>query len=86
MKLSVKLPWDVFGTLTPSLASSEHPCSPILQEETLMIDVVLTNFPMWDLDETFSKASLGYYGYPDTISSSIRNLHVLQDSRKRLGG
>ena len=86
MKLSVKLPWDVFGTLTPSLASSEHPCSPILQEETLMIDVVLTSFFMLDLDETFSNASFGYFGYPDTIFSFIKNIPVLQDSRKRLGG
>ena len=39
---------------------------------------------MLDLDETFRKAFDGYYDYPDTISSSIKNIHVLQDSRKRL--
>ena len=26
---------------------------------------------MFDLDETLSKASDGYYAYPDTISSTI---------------
>ena len=65
----------------------DRPGPPRLQEETLMIGVVLTSFLMLDLDETFSKASLGYFEYPDTISSSssIKNITVLQDSRKRLG-
>ena len=51
-----------------------------------MIGEVLTSFLMLDLDETFSKASLGYFENPDTISSSIKNICVLHDSRKRLGG
>ena len=29
---------------------------------------------MLDLDETFCKASLGYFEDPDTISSSIKNI------------
>ena len=57
-----------------------------LQQETWRIGGVLTRFLMLYLDETFSKASLGYFEYSDTISSSIRNIPVLQDSRKRLGG
>ena len=39
---------------------------------------------MLDLDETFSKASLGYIEYLDTIFSSIKNISILQDSRKDL--
>ena len=64
----------------------DPPCPPRLQEETLMIGVVLTSFLMLDLDETFSKASVGYFESPNTISSSIKNVTVLHDSRKRLGG
>ena len=51
-----------------------------------MIGVVLTSFLMLDLDEIFSRASLVYFEYPDTISTSIKNIPVIQDSRKRLGG
>ena len=64
----------------------EPPSPPRLQEETLMIGVVVTSFLMLDLDETFSKASLGYFEYPDTISSSTKNIPLLKESRKRLGG
>ena len=39
----------------------EHPCPPRLQEETWRIVGVLTSFLMLDLDESFSKASLGYF-------------------------
>ena len=39
---------------------------------------------MFVLGETFSKAFYGFYEYPDT--SSIKNIHVLQDSMKKLGG
>ena len=35
-----------------------------------------------DLDETFIEGSDGYSHSFDTISRSIRNLNVLQDSRK----
>ena len=57
--------------------NQEPPCPPRLQEETSMIGGVLTRFRMLDLDETISKASLGYFDYLDTISTSIRNTHVL---------
>ena len=42
---------------------------------------VLTVFLMYDLDETFREASEGCFLSSDTTS---RNLHVLQDSMKRL--
>ena len=64
----------------------EHPFPSRLQEVTWRIGGVLTNFLMLHLDETFSKASLGYIEYLDTISSSIKNIPILQDSSKRLGG
>ena len=55
-----------------------------------MIGVVLLSFPMFDLDETFSKACIGSFGYPDTNSSSIRNEHPypprLQEETWRIGG
>ena len=86
MKLSGKLPWRIFSTLTPSTAYQEHPSPARLQEETWRIGRVLTSFLMMDLDETFCKASLGYFEYSDPISISIKNIPVLQDSRKRLGG
>ena len=71
----------------PQLQFHQEPSSPPrCQEETLMIGVVFTSFLMLDLDETFSKASLGYFEYPDTISSSTNDIPVLQGSRKRLGG
>ena len=41
---------------------------------------------MLDLDETFYKAFQGYFEDHDTISSSIKNVPLLQNSRKRLGG
>ena len=62
----------------------EQPCPPRLQEER--IGGVLMRFLMYDLDETFSKSTFRYYEYSDTISSSIKNIHILQDSRKILGG
>ena len=49
-----------------------------------MVGVVLKSILMLDLDETFSKASVGYFEYPDTISSSIKKITVLQDCRKDL--
>ena len=66
--------------------NQEHACPAKLQEETWMIGGVLTNFLMLDLDETFCKASQGYLVDLDTISSSIKNITVIQGSRKRLGG
>ena len=47
---------------------------------------ILTRFLMWDLDETFTEASAGWTLSSDTTTRFIRNLHVHQDSRKRLGG
>ena len=41
---------------------------------------------MSDLDETFTETSDGCPLPSDTISRSIRNVYVLLDSRKRLGG
>ena len=41
-------------------------------------------FLKFDLDETITEASKRWSIFPDTISRLIRNLHVLQDSRKRL--
>ena len=70
MKLSIKLPRDIL-TSSPSR----------LQEETWMIDGVLTYFLMLDLDESFSKASLGYF-YTLTTSSSgggeLENMWILE--------
>ena len=44
----------------------------------------MTRFKLFDLDETFSKASHGFSLPTDTIFSSLKNLHVLQDSIKDL--
>ena len=40
----------------------------------------LTRFVMLDLNETFSKASQGYFEDPDTIWSPIQNIPVLPGS------
>ena len=45
----------------------------------------MTSFLILDLDKTISKAYLGYIEYLDIISSSIKNILVLQDYRTRLG-
>ena len=47
---------------------------------------VLTRFQMFDLDKTFSMTSNGLSLTPNTIFSIFRNLHVLQDSIRRLKG
>ena len=46
----------------------------------------MTWFLVSDLDETFTDTLDGCSLPSDTISRSIRNAHVLLDSRKRLGG
>ena len=46
---------------------------------------VLTCFLMSDLDETFTDTSDGCSPTSDTISRSIRNVHVVLDFMKRLG-
>ena len=44
----------------------------------------MTSFLMLNLVETFSKASLGYFEYSDSISSFIKDIPVPRDSRKYL--
>ena len=66
--------------------NQEPPCPPRLQEGTWRTGRVLTGFLMLDLDEIFTATSEGWYMSYDTISRFIRNLHVVQHSRKRLGG
>ena len=47
---------------------------------------ILTGFLMSNLDENFTEVSKEFSLLSDTISRFIRNLHVLQDSGKRLRG
>ena len=75
MKLSQKLLNDDPYHMT-------HP--PRLQGETWRTGGVLTGFLMSNLHETFREASLGLSHPSDTITRCIRNLHVLQDSRRDL--
>ena len=86
MKLSVKLLMDIMSTLTPSPVQSRISMSSKTPgrdlEERCSLDEVLDEV----LDDTFCKDSDGYYESSDNFSSSIKNIHVLQDSRKRLGG
>ena len=86
MKLTVKLPWDILSTVTPS----PGPPRTSLFSKTLRKDLeerwALTSFQMLDLYETSSKASLGYIEYPETISSSINNIPVLKDSTRFVSG
>ena len=64
----------------------ENPCPPRLQEETWMTGGVLTLFLMSDLDKTFTEGSDVCYLQSGAISKFIENVHVLLDSKKRLGG
>ena len=66
--------------------SQEHPCPPRLQEETWRTGGVLTGFFSTNHCQTCRKHSLGCYNPFDTISKCLRNILVLQDSRRRLGG
>ena len=50
------------------------------------IGAVLTGLLIYYLDENFTEASRWCYLLSDTISRFIRDLHVLQVSRKRLRG
>ena len=81
MKLSQTLWMDVPSHLTPS----PDPCPPGLQEDTRRTGGVLTWFLMSDLDKTFTDTSNGCSLPSDTISRSIRNVHVVLDFMKRLG-
>ena len=58
MKLSVKLPWGILSTLTPSPAPSRTTLSSMTPGKDLEEFRVLTRFLMLDLDETFREASL----------------------------
>ena len=60
----------------------ECPCPPRLQEETWRKGGVLTWLLMSDHDKTFSDTYDDCFLPSETISSSIRNVHILQ----RLGG
>ena len=64
----------------------ESLCPSRLQEETRRTWRVLMGFLMLDLEEIFTEASEGRSLSSDINSRFIRNNHVLQDSRKRLGG
>ena len=64
----------------------EPPYPPRLQEGTYRTDWVLTRFLKSDLDETFCEASYWWSYHLDTISTQVKNLHVLQDSLKGLRG
>ena len=82
MPLSQTLQIDVPSHLT----SSPGPCPPRLQEKNWRTDGVLTWFLMSGLDETFTDTSGKCSRPSDTISRSIRNIHVLLESRKTHGG
>ena len=64
----------------------ECPCPPRLREETWRIGGVLMRFLMSDLDDTFTDTSDECFLPSDTISRSIRTIHVLLESQKRHGG
>ena len=66
--------------------SQEHPFPPRLQEETWRTGGVLTGFFSTNHHQTCRKYSLVYFNPSNTISKCLRNIHVLQDSRRRLGG
>ena len=64
----------------------EPPCPPILQDENWWIGWVLTRFLILVQDETFTESSWGYTHPFNTIYKFIRNLLILLDSKRRLGG
>ena len=64
----------------------ECPCPPWLQEKTCRTGEVLTWFLMSDLNETSTDTSDECFLPYETVSRSIRNTHVLLESRKRHGG
>ena len=63
----------------------ECPSSSRLQEETWRTGWVLMGFLLLHPDKIFRKASLLYSLTSDTIIKVVRNVHVLPDSKKRLG-
>ena len=79
--------WWMFPPIWHHLqVHQECPCPPRLQEETWRTGGVLTWFLMSDPDETFTDTYDGCSLPFDTISRSARNVHVLLDSSKGLGG
>ena len=79
--------WRMIPIIWHHLHVHQEPaCPPRLQEKTWRTGGILTGFLMSNLDETLAKASEGWYLSSETTSRFIRNLHVLQDSRNRLGG
>ena len=64
----------------------EHPCPPRLQEETWRTGGVLTGFFSTNHRQTCRELSLVYFNPSNTISKCLRNILVLQDSWKKLGG
>ena len=66
--------------------SQEHPCPPRLQEETWRTEGVLTGFFSTNYRQTCRKYSLVYFNPSNIISKCLRNILVLQDSWKKLGG
>ena len=83
----LKLIWLLILTFTYHIQHhQEPPCPPRLQEETWRTGWALMRFLLTDIDEIFRKASLLYCLTSDTIKKVVRNLHVLQDSRKRFKG
>ena len=79
--------WSIIPIIWHHLqVHQESPHPPRLQGETWRTGGVLTRFLILDLDKTFAEASEVWSLSYDTTSRFIRNLHILQDSRKRLGG
>ena len=40
----------------------------------------MTSFLMFDLDEIFSKASQGYFEYPDKLQQALKSINKVKDS------
>ena len=72
--------------LIPSLGSSGASMSTKTPGRELEDRWSLEGFLMVNLDENFTEASNDCSLLSDTITRFIRNIHVLQDSRKRLKG
>ena len=86
VNISEKLLYDCLSNLEPFTGASGTFMSPTLWKDTWRTIGVLTGFLMSNLCENFQEASLWLSLPSRTISRGVRNLHVLQDSRKRLWG
>ena len=78
--------WMLLSILDHHQVHQEPLRPPRLQEETRRTVGVLTGFLMSNLHETFREASLGCSHPSETITRCVRNIHVLKDSWKKLGG